>query len=83
MSKQRKGGLLDGVDLSKYRTSEESVQPTSGKKNILDGVDLSKYSTSSESPSVDTETVDLTTEPSKKKSRYGIIWADRFVGFEL
>lgn len=63
MSKQRKGGLLDGVDLSKYHTSEEPAQSTSSKKNILDGVDLSKYSTSSESPSV----IEEAEEPSKKK----------------
>jgi len=67
MSKQRKGGLLDGVDLSKYRASEESVQPTSSKKSLLDGVDLSKYSTSSESTSNAAEVTELSTEPSKKK----------------
>ena len=73
MSKQRKGGLLDGVDLSKYRTEEDSFQPTSSKKNLLDGVDLSKYSSQSGTDSVSTE------EPSKKKVDTGLSGTTSFL----
>jgi hypothetical protein len=67
MSKQRKGGLLDGINLSNY-TDARNVEPSVAPKgDLLKGINLSNYTDARESaiPSIGEE-------PSKKKVDTGL-----------
>jgi hypothetical protein len=76
MSKQRKGGLLDGINLSNYtdaRNVETNAAPTG---DLLKGINLSNYTDARVSAPVEQPTE----EPFKKKVDTGLSGTTSFLG---